>query len=137
YFRPHTNAFHSNSEQDVFCPDVLVVEPLRLLVRKLHDFTGAVRESFVHCAATSGVQRGGQVFCFLFLPGAIDFSPACNAAETEYRRPDHDYATGIGARYASPQSPREPRPPCVPRPRRCATRWPCKRAPASRRRSAA
>jgi len=36
------------AEQQVFGADVLVIEPLGLLVGQLHDFAGTVREALVH-----------------------------------------------------------------------------------------
>ena len=44
----HAAAFLDQAKQDVLGADILVVEPLCLLVRQLHDFAGAVGESLVH-----------------------------------------------------------------------------------------
>ena len=40
--------FFDQAKQDVFGTDVLVVEPLRFLIRELHHFASAVSKSFVH-----------------------------------------------------------------------------------------
>ena len=41
-------AFLDQAQQDVFRSDVFMVEPLRFLVRQLHDLTGTIGESLVH-----------------------------------------------------------------------------------------
>ena len=38
----------TSPNKNVLGADVLVVEPLRFLVRQLHHFPGTVRETFVH-----------------------------------------------------------------------------------------
>ena len=44
----HAAAFLDQAEQDVLGSDVFVVEPLCLLIGKLHDFSRAVGKSLVH-----------------------------------------------------------------------------------------
>src|SRR5262249_12224557 len=44
-------ALLDQAQEDVLRADVLVVEPLRLLVGQLHHLAGTVRESLIHCLA--------------------------------------------------------------------------------------
>src|ERR1043166_1069380 len=46
--RPDSASFLDQTKEDVLSTDVLVIEPLSLLVGQSHDLPGAIRESFEH-----------------------------------------------------------------------------------------
>src|SRR5579862_6742274 len=58
----HAGPLLDEAEEDVFGPDVFVVEALRLLVGELHHLAGPVGESFVHWPIT--LRHSGTVSCW-------------------------------------------------------------------------
>jgi hypothetical protein len=53
--------FLDQPQQHVLGADIFVVEPLRFLVRQLHDFSRAVSKSLVHRVASKGRSQRREI----------------------------------------------------------------------------
>ena len=103
-------ALLDEAEQDVLGADVLVVEPLGLLVGQLHHFPGTVRETLVHRCSLLNAKPN----CSSFIrppPAASASPPAKTAGGAPSRTPCKPYANPAelfyGGRPTASGSPRQ------------------------------